>query len=315
MAKKILPSFFLFAISIFIGCGGTAQVRMPQDNPPPRSTPSPSPVPQVTITAASVFSMSNIGQTWTFTNDYGDVCKMAVEFPQATNLEPDNSVVNINFTDTSQVAGRTGNTAVIHFNPGGIKSNDRCYWMLNVHGAELWFPLHFEADGSSRSTSSVIYLRNGCPWCSPDGKPSTDPYINSWQVVDTKPGMALPYFISPPTVTTGDHFINETRVCATGGPGLTYDAVTPAPALCGPTDGEYWRTDFYIANVSTPVYSGPAIVSDQFEGMCGHELWYFAPGFGIVKIESPYDGGEIKHDQRCIDWLVHDPKLTIVRTH
>jgi hypothetical protein len=315
MARKTLSLFLLLLLSILIGCGGSAQVRIPIDSPAPHTTPTPAPVPQVTITAASVFSMSNIGQTWEFTNGYADVCKMAVEVPQAVNVEPDDSEVDITLSDPTQIAGRTGDTAVIHFNPGGIKSNDRCYWMLNVHGAELWFPLHFESDGSARSTSSVINLRNGCPWCGPDGKPSTAPYIATWQVVDTQPGMAKPYMITPPTISTGDHFIYETRVCAAGGPGLTYDAATPAPALCGPNDGEYWRTDFYIANVSTPVYTGPAIVSDQFEGMCGHELWYFAPGFGIVKIESPYDGGEIKHDQRCIDWLTHDPKLTIERIH
>jgi hypothetical protein len=79
--------------------------------------------------------------------------------------------------------------------------------------------------------------------------------------------------------------------------------------------------------VQTPIYTGPAIVSEQFEGQCGHELWYFAPGFGLVKIESPYDGGQIKGDPVCMTdptmgdhvlvhgAVVHDPKLTIVRTH
>jgi|GEM_PF-2579542 hypothetical protein len=316
----------IFALILLLaGCGGSVkQTFAPTPTPTPVAsstipspTPTPTPViPNVTITAASVFSMSNIGQNWTFTNGYGDTCEMAVEAPQANNVEPDGSIINITWTDTSQVAGRTGDTAVIHFNPGGIKSNDRCYWMVNVHGAELWFPLHFEADGSSRSISSVMDLRNGCPWCGPTGQASTDPYILSSQVVDNQPGMPMPYLITPPTVTTGDHLINDTRVCGVAaGSGLTYDPSTPAPPLCGPTDGEYWRTDFYIDNVSTPVYTGPAIASDQFEGMCGHEKWYFAPGWGIVKIEQPYDGGEIKNDPRCIDWLTHDPKLDIVRTN
>lgn len=44
MAKKTLAPLFFIAISIFIGCGGTAQVRMPQDNPTaPHSAPAPTP--------------------------------------------------------------------------------------------------------------------------------------------------------------------------------------------------------------------------------------------------------------------------------
>ena len=262
----------------------------------------------VTITSESVFSMEMSGQVWEFQNGYRATNQIKLESPQAlTRLNDDGTVTEVTWNDTSAVAGRAGNNIVMHF---ANKSTDCTYWSLCVHNAELWFPLHQNADGSWRSTSSLINMRDGCPWC-PAG-----PFILTSQVIDNQPGMSLPYLIAPPTITAGEHLVNETRVCAGSAPGLTYDNTIPEDSLCGPMDGEYWRTDFYIADVSTPVYSGPAIVSDQYEGTCGHELWYWAPGWGIVKIESPYDGGEIKGNPICANWGLpetHDPKLTIER--
>ncbi len=276
---KAMPVLLLLCL---IGCGGSVAPRSTSTTQP-QTTP-------LTISAESVFDPSFIGQDWEFSNGYGETNHILIENPQAlARTNADGSITQITWTDTSSVAGRTGTTIVMHF---AKKSADRTYWGMGIHGAELWFPIHIEADNSGRSTSSVINMPFGCPWCVPD---VTTPFLSTFQVVDTDPGMPLPYLITPPTVTIGDHFINETRLCSGGPAELTFDNVIPPQSICGPNDGGYWRTDFYIAQVETPVYSGPAIVSDQFEGVCGHERWYFAPPQrtqrgdfkgGLVKIES-----------------------------
>jgi hypothetical protein len=75
-----------------------------------------------------------------------------------------------------------------------------------------------------------------------------------------------------------------------------------------------WRTDSSIELVSTPVYSGPALVSEQWESFsgpcfppgqqgCAHEKWYFAPRIGLVRV-VPIDTGS---------GTAADPNLVLVR--
>ncbi|MBZ5504655.1 MAG: hypothetical protein LAO78_04120 [Acidobacteriia bacterium] len=277
----------LILLLFLIGCGGHL---------PPPATADQSP-----LTGASVFNESMVGQTWCFQNGHGDA--NCIEIQSA----PPNA------------ACRGGHNLVMHF----TKTQDRTYWALGVPQAELWFVLHQNPDGSWRSSASLINMPQGCPWCPPG------PYIVSSDVFDAQPGMPLPYLIAPPDTlgVVQDGLFNETRVNYTSEPGLSFNCNIPSAApLVGPKDGEYWRTDFYQSSVTTPVYSGPAIVSDQYEGICGHERWYFAPNLGLVKIESPYDGGEIKNDPMCDNWPVgdhilvngawtHDPNMTIERIH
>jgi hypothetical protein len=82
---------------------------------------------------------------------------------------------------------------------------------------------------------------------------------------------------------------------------LTYDSVITGPAIAE----VFWSTDSYIEQVTTPVYSGPALVSDQREGTCGHEKWYFAPGLGLVKVQPMNDSSA-----GCV---AEDPALTMSR--
>lgn len=284
--------------TLALSCGG--QNRLPVDNPPPRNTPTPVPTPTplpVTITADSVLNMGMIGQTWLFMNDFGCSTTFSIQAPAPVNrTNPDGTITVVTFTDPNGfAAGRGGDNLVIYMTKGGTN----CYWSFGSPNAEIWFLLHRNTDNSWRSTASIMNLPHGCLWC----VPTTAPFIMTSDILDNQPGMPLPYLIAPPTTSTGDHFINETRVNGTGNTFLTFDNMIPSGALSGPSDGEYWRTDFYISNVSTPAYSGPAIVSDQYEGVCGHERWYFAPGRGIVKIESPYDGGQIKGNPICDQYL------------
>lgn len=259
-------------------CGGQNR-PLPQDTPTPRAFPTPTPL---TITAGSVLNMGMIGQTWTFQNSFGDINTFEIQ------------------AVPTQTACRGGNNLAIHM----TKTIARTYWGLGADKAEVWSVLHQNDDGSWRIITNLINFPVGCPWCTGAQGTST-PLVFTGEIFDNQPGMPLPYLISPPSTSTSDHFINETRASATNDPGLIYNCTIPAGTLTGPTDGEYWRTDFYLAQVSTPVYSGTAIVSDQFESVCGHERWYFAPGLGIVEIDSPNDGGQNKPDPVCQNYTQH----------
>ena len=288
MAKHIVAFSLLLSLTILSGCGGT-------------------PVPAITLTAQQVFA-PKVGDVWTFQNGYGAINTVTIEAPASLHrVNPDGTVTDISWNDQSNVSGRTGNNVVFHY-----QKTDPCsYWALCIPDAELWFVLNQNQDGSWRSTASLIDFPQGCPWCSPG------PAIFTSDVLDNQPGIGTPYQIIPPTLHTGDMIVDKTRVNATFNPGLTFDNTIPAGApLTGPADGEFFETDFYIEDVSTPVYSGPASVSDQFEGPCGHEKWYFAPGWGLVKVETPYDGGEVRNDPSCASFglpQTHDPKLYIER--
>jgi hypothetical protein len=65
--------------------------------------------------------------------------------------------------------------------------------------------------------------------------------------------------------------------------------------------------------VTTPIYSGNASVSEQWENCnadhtnagCGHEKWWFAPELGLVKVWQINSGSGHDGDE--------DPKITMLR--
>ena len=294
--KALLAALFLSAI---VGCGGNVKTVQAAPSPTPNPviasatpTPFPTPVPvkdQVTITADSVMNMGMIGQTWTFQNSFGEMNTFTIE------AVPDG------------VACHGGNNLAIHM----TKTTAHTYWGLGIDQAEVWSVLHQNDDGSWRFISNLLNFPSGCPWC------GNGPVAITSEVVDNQPSLPLPYLIAPPTTSTGDNFINETRVTGLNTDGLNYTCNIPSDTpLTGLGDGEYFRTDFYLAEVTTPAYSGPAVVSDQYEADCGHERWYFAPGKGIVEIESLNDGGQTKLNPGCrgtFSYQFSTPAFTIKR--
>jgi hypothetical protein len=313
--KNNLIVVFLFAAILMVGCGGGGSTQtVSQTNPTPAAAPKPTPTgTESPILGQDMLNAGMIGQVWEFQNGYGDKNFISIESPQTlTRKNSDGTTTNILWNDQTNVLGRTGDNLVFHY----YKSNCRTYWALGVCNAELWFVLHRENDNSWRSTGSLINFMNGCPWCPEKNSPS----IGTFQVADNAPGMPLPYLIAPPTTGPKDKFVNETKSLAFSAPGLSYDNQNSAAIVNAPNTGEYWRTDFYMEWVETPVYKGWAIVSDQFEADCGHERWFFAPQWGLIRVESLNDGGQIKNNPSCKAWGVnngfdpHDPKLTIERT-
>ena len=150
MSQKILPLISLSLISICWGCGGNVQ---PSTSPRPAATPVP-------ITAAQVFS--NIAETWTFKNGYGDLSFIDVMPVDATHT-------------------------VWHY----YKNSDRAYWAPGVAGAELYFFLEKDASGTWYSTGGHILMPQGCPWCLPDINAPVD-FTYS---VSGVPGHPRPYLI------------------------------------------------------------------------------------------------------------------------
>jgi hypothetical protein len=72
----------------------------------------------------------------------------------------------------------------------------------------------------------------------------------------------------------------------------------------GPTKVR-WTAKFTMGSVDTPVYHGPALAAEQFEGCpadwetfgqtkCAHEIWYFAQGVGLVEINAIWEHTDIK---------------------
>jgi hypothetical protein len=243
------------------------------------------PLPE-TLAAPEIYT-PHVGDVWVFVNGYGDTTVVTTE------AAPDT------------VACRTGRNVVWHYR----KTNKRAYWNPGVDGAELRFVLHQNTDSSWRSTASVISFPKSCAFCNGGWTQAT------WDILDNPLGAPLPYQIIPPTLHRTDHLTYETLADAMGGPGLqSLDCLIPDGQLVAqPGHGEQWRTEYYMENVKTPIYSGPASVSEQWENCnaahtnpgCGHEKWWFAPGFGLVKVWQINSGSGHDGDE--------DPRITMVR--
>jgi hypothetical protein len=216
------------------------------------------------ITAAEAYT-PRVGDVWTFLNGYGDTTTITTE------------------AAPNPVACRGGRNVVWHYR----KSNARAYWNPGIEAAEILFVLHQNPDSSWRSTASVIKFPKSCVFCG--GATSF-----TWHILDNPPGMALPYQIIPPTLKRGERLFYETKADAKGGPNIQeLGCVVPDGQLVAePGHGLQWSTAFYMEDVVTPIYSGPALVSEQRENCaptldnpgCGHEKWWFAPGLGLVKV-------------------------------
>ena len=129
------------AVAVLLtGCGG----RRATLRPAAATVAAPVAVAKtITITAAQVFDNSMIGQTWVFENGYGEQSTIEVQPAPAC------------------VAGVCGENVVFHY----TKSACRAYWQPGICGAELWFTLHREADGSWRNLSSKIIFPTGFTLC------------------------------------------------------------------------------------------------------------------------------------------------------
>jgi hypothetical protein len=216
----------------------------------PASTSTP-----ITLTAAQVFTPS-LGQVWTFRNGYGDLTTITQQAATSSSLPAG----SINFVYQ--------------------KNSCRAYWAAGICDALLHFVLVPQPDGSWTSPASLFYFPTQLPDYMNGHHTQTSNFV---QV----PGMPIPYTIVPASATTGVTNSVPTQYDRWDAPdAYTFDSIVSG----SPAARVRWQTTSYIEDVSTPVYSGPALVSEQFESACIHEKWYFAPGHGLVKV-IPLDNG------------------------
>lgn len=256
---------------LLVGCGGSVK-------------PHSSSLALTTIKSADVFNTGMIGQTWTFHNGYGDTTTISIEPAPAV------------------AAGFGGNNVVFHFR----KDNARAYWNPGTPDAELWFVLHQQADTSWTSTASLISFPKSCIFCK--NPPNWTSLTANVRPID---GMPMPYGIIPAAAKSDTKTMIDTMYDLH----MAFNDAEPDFAditLTQPTVAQVpWRNNFYIEYEFLPIYSGPVIASEQWEGPCfpvmqagcAHEIWYFAPGIGLVEI-APINLGAGDNA---------DPQLTMYR--
>ncbi|MBZ5523383.1 MAG: hypothetical protein LAP21_14195 [Acidobacteriia bacterium] len=211
----------------------------------------------ITITAAQVFNRSMIGQTWVFENGYGEQSTIEVQ------------------ASPPCVAGVCEENVVFHY----TKSACRAYWQPGICGAELWFTLHREADGSWRDIGSKIIFPTGCPYelCIPHNARTV-----LTQNVLPMPGRPLPYTVIPASGST-EHTMVRTEYKSHWQRGvLTDEPVTPD----FPVRNVKWSTATWVETVTTPLTGKDPVnclVSHQTEDSV-EEHWCFAPRLGLVSV-------------------------------
>ena len=180
---------------------------------------------------------------------------------------------------TIEVSPVDANHSIWHY----TKTAARAYWQPGVEQAEDWFDLERDAQGNWYSTGGVENM--------PLGAFGSAPVLNLRYSVTTKPGQQRPYLILPSVADFSYQTLFDDTVPGNDGTLVTLPNLT-------------WKTSSYMAFVQTPAYTGMAYVSDQWEGSCVHEIWWFAPNLGLVKVAPMYCGGPAA-----------DPNATMVRIH
>lgn len=179
-------------------------------------------------------------------------------------------------TTSIEVRPQPDGTTVWHY----TKSNARAYWAPAVEDAELYFRLERMPEGSWYCSGMHIIFPSGCAGC-------PGPVDLDFTLIPN-PGVPRPYLIVPARSGASPVSMQTT----------VYETYDP---------NALWRTDSYTEWVDTPIYAGWAMVSEQWEGPCVHEKWWFAPGLGMVKV-APLASGDYPDECRGLD-----PQLTMVR--
>lgn len=219
----------------------------------------------VTYTAAQVLPLA-AGQQWTMQNQHGDFTYFRVlPRPHRQGCE-------------------TGTFLDMHI----TKDVARAYWEPGIPGAWNHFILKFQ-DGSWRNVTNTAGAAPN-PWL---------PAFETYQPtpIPDNPNKTSPYFLLPPnmSIRVGQKIaLDSTFLALTHvGKDLT-DCMQPADANNSPNQCcsgiVEWHTLTEVRQVQTPIYDGPAVSTAFCEGNpCIYpETWYFAPGIGLVEIDSQF---------------------------
>lgn len=262
---------------VIVGCGGQA-TQAPIKAPVVNNTTSiPSwickncPPPIATQPGMNTyFNSLMIGQIWTFQDSAGRLTFYNLKQVPPSNYYPNGSI-NMNIT----------------------KNDPNTYWLIGVPDASIDFILTPMADSSYQSLGWVLYFPTTVPsWLPCHASPCSE---------EAQPpaGSATPYLIVPPaSLKLNQPLTTETSYNRWDSTGINLDSFISG----APSAKVYWKTIFSLR-------SDGYAVSEQWEGDCGHEVWYFKAGLGLVRVESPNDG----HGVVGVTCPGNDPSTTINR--
>jgi len=157
------------------------------------------------------------------------------------------------------------------------------YWQSGLAGAEVhWIMQQDRVSGDWRAAISLI------SYSVPSGPPHTIDYL--WQDSNA-------YLVVPGTAYSNPQ---ERIGCAQWWADRNSQTTSCLKNVGIETPTARWAAKLSVQNVETPVYSGPALLNEEFEGcaanketpsqtQCPHELWYFAPRIGLVEINAVWE--------------------------
>jgi hypothetical protein len=214
----------------------------------------PNPLTGAIYSSAELFPV-RIGQQWNMVNSFGDITHFSIE------------------AAPSDAACETaGEKVLLHI----TKNHQRTYWGLMTEGAEDREVLLHDSDGSWRGLSDMARASGFFPW----------DHVHHSVTIDWRPlaGQPLPYVIVPSSFVQGQSIRMDTHYHSF----MSFDRNTTNCIADRSTDAGriHWVSVFYDGQVDTPAYKGWALINDQIEGCCTHEKWYWAPGIGLVQIDS-----------------------------
>jgi hypothetical protein len=229
-----------------------------------------------TFTATDLFPIK-AGDKWTMVNDLGDHTFFEVQ------------------PGPAKAACEAGEILILRIS----KDHARTYWHPNDAGAEDRYYMKRDADGLWRGIqdSPTLELPNIF---------GTDALTIQWRPVA---GKLVPYVIVPPVIGVGEKAEYITQYHGWQKSASTTDCLAgQAQFDIGLSD---WSSTFTTAQVDTPAYKGVAIMNEQREGPVVHEKWYFAPGVGLVQIESLTPGMQVTI-KRCRENVGKLPPLPVL---
>lgn len=212
----------------------------------------PVPTPTPVAQSAEIKYFTNVAETWTFQSQCQNTLADGSLGPAVTA----NSWIDINPVDSKH--------SVWHYR----KDQPCAYWLPGTDSAELWFNLELATHWYS--TGGIMNAPFG------NTGNGNQPVLNVAYPVNTKPGNARPYMILP----AFGGFSYQTL----------FDDTYPIGGTALRTDiNASWSTSSIVQNVSTPFYTGSAlIVTVKEESII--EVYTFAPNLGLIQVSCPDEG-------------------------
>jgi hypothetical protein len=179
--------------------------------------------------------------------------------------------------------GRTTHFAITHLSKAGCESgeiadlyitkdNRGAYWGPTFANANDHWTMKHDPNGQWRAIHQDTYLGPG-GFFGYDGETS-----------DMLPTSGNPYVVIPAAGDEESIQIGTVNFTADLG-GHTFDCTSGFPS-----SPSTWISKFSQVNVSTPFYTGAAVLNEEAENCdanpkCAIEKWYFSPGIGLVEID------------------------------